>query len=406
MKRKTIIKYLPVFIVVLVCACTEQFYSDVEIVAGGPDKFMEVRHITISGSNEEIGKEIGRIAKEDGLIPQPTKNTDLNRSKRAYLQTNYPLYYERMKGVAAEFGLTVEDDHYDFTSLFQKQFRPFGCSVVYYPGNYTESGHGILSRNFDLTTGDMTMQVPDDREMALLSRPIIFELYPDEGYASLSVMAFDYLGGTLGGVNSEGLAVAILEDGESPSIAGRNPENRPGFHELMSMRYLLDNCSNTEEAAEALKSMDHYYILVPCHYMVADRDGNSFVFDISPDRESFHIAEGEGPQCVTNHLLYLHPDGSEMPDGSTFSRYRKLHTAVDGKEKFTEEEITRINRDVFSPPVAVKPPFAPGRTLWHSLYDTKEPCMKISFYLGETADQDDAEKVNLEYSDYLEFKLK
>lgn len=406
MKRKTIIKCLPVFIAVLVYACTEQFFTECEVVAGGPDKFMEVRHITITGSNEDIGREIGKIAREDGLIPKPTGNIDLNRKKREYLQTEYPVYYARMKGLAEEYDLAIDDDNYDFTSLFQKQFRPFGCSVVYYPGDYTESGHGLLSRNFDLTTGDMTMQVPEEREMALLSRPIIFELYPDEGYASLSVMAFDYLGGTLGGVNSEGLSVAILEDGESTSLVGRNPENKPGFHELMSMRYLLDNCSNTAEAKEALKSMDHYYVLVPCHYIVADRLGNSFVFEISPDRKSFHITEGEGPQCVTNHLLYLHAGDSELPDGSTFRRYNELSAAVKNDKKFTEEEIMDINRSVFSPPVAIKPPFAPGRTLWHSLFDTRDPGMKISFYLGETVCPDDAGKVKLEYSAYLEFKLK
>jgi penicillin V acylase-like amidase (Ntn superfamily) len=59
----------------------------------------------------------------------------------------------------------------------------------------------------------------------------------------------------LDGINSEGLVVAILAEEESGNKVGREPGDEAGMHELMGMRYLLDNCKNVEEAKEALLSL-------------------------------------------------------------------------------------------------------------------------------------------------------
>jgi predicted choloylglycine hydrolase len=75
-----------------------------------------------------------------------------------------------------------------------------------------------------------------------MARPYLFEIYPDKGYSSLAICAFEYLGGVLDGINSEGLAVSILSESESGQKVGYEPGNEAGMYELMSMRYLLDNC--------------------------------------------------------------------------------------------------------------------------------------------------------------------
>ncbi|UCF05978.1 MAG: hypothetical protein JSV33_02775, partial [bacterium] len=89
------------------------------VIAGGPDKFAEVRHVVLKGSNFEIGKKIGEIAKRDGVRIPPSEDKILNRAKREYIADNYPILYERMRGVAESFGLNISDDSYDFTGLFQ-----------------------------------------------------------------------------------------------------------------------------------------------------------------------------------------------------------------------------------------------------------------------------------------------
>jgi len=256
------------------------------VIAGGPGKFVEVRQVVIKGSNFDIGKKIGELAKKNGTLITPSDDHILNRAKREYMARNYPILYERMKGVAAAYGLNIAKDSYDLTGLFQLQMAAPGCSVTFYPAGHTQNGHNILSRNYDFTTGDITGRQPREGRLAMMARPILFEIYPDQGYSSLSLCSFEYLGGVLDGINSEGLVVSILAEEESVQKFGREPGNEVGLHELMSMRYLLDNCKNVEEAKEALLSLKHYYSFIPCHYIIGDLSGKSFIFEFFPKPKS------------------------------------------------------------------------------------------------------------------------
>ena len=380
------------------------------VIAGGPDKFAEVRYVVLKGSNFEIGKKIGEIAKRDGTPIIPSENHIMNRAKREYMAKNYPIHFERMKGLAAAFGLNFTDNSYDFSSLFQKQMSPPGCSVTFYPASATESGHNILSRNYDFITGDITGRRPQGDRLAMMARPFLFELHPDKGYSSLSLCAFEYLGGVLDGINSEGLVVAILADEESGSKVGREPGDEVGMHELMGMRYLLDNCKNVEEAKEALLSLKHYYSFIPCHYIVGDKSGKSFIFEFSPTRNRSYIIDADGPQCVTNHLVFHHQKIEEFPETGlnwSMSRYKKLEESIRTEKKFTIEEIAAINKSVAVPPNAPNnPQAAPGRTLWYAQYDLENLTLTVKFYVGEKPDPENEKKVILEYSPVKVYELK
>jgi predicted choloylglycine hydrolase len=380
------------------------------VIAGGPDKFAEVRHVVLKGSNFEIGKKIGELAKKDGTIIVRSGDQIMNRAKREYMAKNYPILYQRMKGVAAAYGLNFFDDSYDFSGLFQIQMSPPGCSVTFYPASSTECGHSILSRNYDFITGDITGRKPRQSQLAMMARPILFEIHPDKGYSSLSLCAFEYLGGVLDGINSEGLVVSILAEEESGNDVGREPGDEVGMHELMGMRYLLDNCKNAEEAKEALLSLKHYYSFIPCHYIVGDRSGKSFIFEFSPTRNRSYVIDGDGPQCVTNHLVFHHRKIEEFPEtglSGSMKRYKILEESIRAKKKFTLEEITAINESVAIPPNAPgNPQTAPGRTLWYAQYDLENLTLTVKFYLGEKPDPENEKKVILEYSPLMTFELK
>jgi len=380
------------------------------VIAGGPDKFVEARHVILRGSNFEIGKKIGELAKKDGTPIAPSDDHIMNRAKREYLAKNYPILHERMKGVAAAYGLNFFDDSYDFSGLFQPQMAAPGCSVTFYPAEHTENDHNILSRNYDFTTGDITGRRPQKGRLPIMARPILFEIHPDNGYSSLSLCAFEYLGGVLDGINSEGLVVAILAEEESGSKVGREPSDEVGMHELMGMRYLLDNCKNVEEAKEALLSLKHYYSFIPCHYIVGDRNGKSCIFEFSPTRNRNYVIDGKGPQCVTNHLVFHHQKIEEFPATNlnwSMRRYKMLDESIKAKEKFTLEEITVINAQVAVPPVVPgNPEFAPGRTLWYAQYDLENLTLTVKFYLGEKPDPEKEKGAILEYSPKKMYKLK
>jgi predicted choloylglycine hydrolase len=380
------------------------------VIAGGPDKFAEVRYVFLKGSNFDIGKKIGEIAKKDGTPITPSDNHIMNRSKREYMAKNYPILHERMKGVAVAYGLEFSDDSYDFSGLSQPQMALPGCSVTFYPARITENGHNILSRNYDFTTGDIRGKRPTKDRLAMMARPILFEIHPNQGYSSLSLCAFEYLGGVLDGINSEGLVVAILAEEESGPKVGWEPGNEVGMHELMGMRYLLDNCKNVEEAKEALLFLKHYYSFIPCHYIVGDRNGKSFIFEFSPTRNRNYVIDGNGPQCVTNHLVFHHQKIDEFPATDlnwSMRRYKMLDEATRAKKKFTLDEIAAINAQVALPPVASgNSALAPGRTLWYAQYDLENLTLSVKFYLSEKPDQENSGRVILEYSPVKVYELK
>ncbi len=267
---------------------------------GGTDHFMTVRHLTVRGTNFEIGRQLGELAIERHGKSSTSYLADplYANARRVYFQRHYPIHWERVRGVAAALGLDTEDDRYDLTGLQYNLDVPPptpGCSVVYYPPSTTATGRGYLSRNYDFSTGSMAdlMGAPLPPEFKcqmnpIMREPYIMEWYPEDGgYASLAIHAFDLLSGTLDGLNSAGLVVSIMADEEAMAELGPRLEPHvgsprvTGLHELQVMRWLLDTCATTDEAKVALLTIKQYYMFIPCHYIIADRAGNSFIYENS-----------------------------------------------------------------------------------------------------------------------------
>jgi predicted choloylglycine hydrolase len=381
-----------------------------EVIAGSPGHFVEVRHVILKGSNFAIGQKLAEIAKSHGTQILPAGDPLLNRVKREYMRKNYPVLYERMKGIAESFGKSIDDDAFDLSGLPYLMPALPGCSVVFYPKSSTSIGHGILSRNYDFTTGTIEGKYPKPEELPVMARPYLLELHPDQGYSSLALHNFDLLSGVIDGINSEGLTVAILAEEESSRKIGLEPGNEAGFGELSAMRYLLDNCRNVEEAKEAMLSLKHFYSFIPCHYIIGDRSGKSFIFEFSPNRNRSYIIEGKGPQCITNHLVFHHQkaeDFNGQDSGNSLLRYKTLYESASENKKFSLEEIASINKLVAVPPKAPgRPEYAPGRTLWYAQYDVDDCTLTVRFYLGEKPDPQDESKGILEYSGSQTFKLR
>ena len=346
------------------------------------------------------------------------------------MERQYPIHWQRMQGVAAAIGVEPDDDSYDLAFLGLHVDHPaFACSAVYYPPSTTATGHGYLSRNYDFFVGNMAdlMQVPLPPGAELppvMSEPYLMEWHPtDGGYASWAIHAFDTLAGTLDGFNSAGLVVSILADNEAMDQLGAHFEPHPGrtqivgLHELAVMRFLLDTCATVAEAKDTLLTVKQYYRFMPLHYIVADRDGHSFVYENSVGRNVQYVIEGDGiPQVVTNFQLSQHPTLDAMPGGTlteeneAFWRYREVSQRIAAHEgAFTEEEMKTTlacvnvlhgisTTDVDSPLREVT-----TRTVWHTLYDQHAGTVEASFYLGE-----DVQPVGTRVerrSDYLTFAL-
>jgi len=411
LKRVLLTTILLLFVNVIGQAQPTGLHLEESVVAGGPDYFMEVRHVVLKGSNYEIGRKIAEIAKRNNDQIKPSGDPLRNKVQREYMEKNYPIHYERMKGVADTYGLKIENNAYDFCEI--DQFAGIlGCSAVFYPGGFTQNKHDILSRNYDFTTGNIEGKRTRKNEFAIMSRPYIFEVYPDKGYPSLYIAAFDLLGGALDGINLEGLAVATLADGgsrENP-VMGQD-EHTIGFHALLSMRYLLDNCKDVTEAKEAMLYLKHYNLVIPCHFTIADKSGQSFVFEFSRLRNTSYLIDGHGIQYITNHLISKYSkaenvSGKDRNIKESIGRLETLRKACRKGGPFSLNDIKSINAKVAIPPyISNDRVYAQGRTLWHSIYDLDERKLSVKFYLGEEPDTEDKTKAVLRYSDYINFQL-
>jgi hypothetical protein len=405
------------------------------------DSFLSPKHLILRGTNFEIGQTLAEMALEKhGLTAAPLPaSRDHVKARRAYFQRSYPIHWERMRGVAAAFGLDPEDDRYDLSSLWgslEVEIPAMGCSVAYYPPWTTAGGHGYLSRNLDfpldVTIADV-MRLPLSAEVrmqmpSIFNDPYIMEWYPEDGgYASLAIHAFDTLTGTVDGMNSAGLVISQMMDEEAIAELGPNLEPHPGLplavglSELHVLRFVLDTCATADEAKVALLTCKQYYGFAPLHYIVADKAGNSFIYENSTGRNVQHIIDGDGqPQVVTNFQIYKHPNVGQMPkealtwENNAFWRYQMLEERISQqKALFMKDDIKANHAYVNFMKLIEKMRSEPGyegnpaddqvRTLWHSLYDQQAGTAEFSFYLGE---KEHADGTRTEYrSDYLRFEL-
>lgn len=365
--------------------------SSTTLLAGGrPGDALTVRHLRVEGTQREIGAALARAAEQvhgSAALPPPA-DPDLEVVRRRWFDLHHPILAERSRGVADHFGIDPDDPgvSLDWLGTFDV---PAGCSVAFAPGTTTKDGHGVLARNFDFPTATFREIVglpPRDGERMLAADPWVVELHPDDGYASVTVGIMDLMG-AMDGVNEAGLAVALLADNETPDP---EPSGTPqvGICEQQVVRYLLDTCATVAEAKAALRIAKHYYFFTPCHFVVADRHGDAFVWEHSPRRnlEAVVPPDPTGRIVCTNHLLHRWPDPALLPtdDGPigtaalTYQRWRSLDGAL-GDGTIVDRDDLRANFAA----VAFTAPIAEARTFWHAQYDVDAGAADLSFFVHD-----------------------
>ena len=281
-------------------------FTETLVLPRGEGEFVSVRHVVIGGSNQAIGKKIAEIAKERYGV-RLTKNPDpiYGKARLSYMERNYPILFERMKGVAAAYGVDAADGTVDFSSLPYNFGPPTSCSMICFPGSFTDTGNGLVVRSMDYSNGTLSVmlgQKPHPGEKDIFAEPYVMEVYPDNGYASLYMSCADLLSGAWDGMNSEGLCVFGLVDlGRPKNRVVTSGTRAIGLHPPQIMRLLLDTCANVEEAKVAMLENRIYDVAQGIHYLVSDRHGNSFIFEVNHlDQQAYITDNGGKPQVMTN----------------------------------------------------------------------------------------------------------
>jgi predicted choloylglycine hydrolase len=392
-------------------APSNQVVQEDRVIAGGPDKSLEVRHLVLHGTNQQIGKALAEIAKERyGVTLQRAADPEQVRAMRTFLANNYPILLERMRGVAAAFGKSVDDDNYDFTSLGFIDLKA-GCSIAQLPPSSTTDGKSVVSRDYDFTTGNLSFGFLSPGTLHPTARPYLLELHPDKGYASISMVAYDLLSGVIDGINSEGLTVTMAQDNDIFDD-GMEPTRQPavGMGELQIQRLLLDTCANVDEAKEALMATKQYYQYVPVHYLVADRYGNAFVWEYSKNHNKEFIIENPGqPLVMTNFTMHTRLENGHVPTPEkarpVCKRYAYLMEKLSAGH-LDDKMIREFHRTCDAQlSQAAEPSRPPMRTFWNALYYPEDRRVRVSYYLGEEPYPGEPRLVKQIRSDYVEFKL-
>jgi Acyl-coenzyme A:6-aminopenicillanic acid acyl-transferase len=385
-----------------------------KVVAGGPKEALEVRHLVLKGTNEEIGKSLAGIAKERFNVgPDRSSDALRTRAQRRYVEKNYPILADRMRGVAAAFGKKFDDDTWNLSGLGYLNLKA-GCSVMHLPPELTATKSSIVSRDYDFFTGTIQGEKPPPGRLGDTARPYLVEMYPDRGYASIAMYAYDLLSGVLDGINSEGLTVTLMADDELIGKYGFEPalDTGVGLGIQQMLRLLLDTCATADEAKEALLITKQYYEFIPCHFLIADRHGKSFIWEYSQAHNREYIIENPGkPLVATNFSQHRYlVDGKPPPVEKVkgvCSRYCLLNDRLGAQmDKLTVDIIKETHKLVdahFTPPGANR---TPTRTLWHALYVPEKRSLEISFYLHDEPDPDKPGKSRDVRSGYLEFAVK
>ncbi|MFI6496677.1 C45 family autoproteolytic acyltransferase/hydolase [Nonomuraea typhae] len=348
---------------------------DITQIAGGRDDFQLVRHIQVSGSQAEIGGQLAEEARRLGWRPAPV-DPQVGRARRSWFAAHWPQHHARMTGAALALGLDPEQDDLTLDGL---SMLPQACSALWVPPAGSADGHGRIGRNYDfftLTTSEIMGGPPAPGELPMASRPHVITSRPDDGLAS-TVLTMSEFDGCMDGINEAGLAVVLLIADFETATPPEDLSPQTGVNSVQLPRFLLDTCESAEQAKAALLRAEQYDFGTPLHYLVADASGQAFVWE-GPD----HVAEaGDGPLCVTNHLLRRHPDPAALPEDTpgsfgSFSRLRSLHERSKGAIMSAGD----LRASLLEAEQAGDPTM---RTLWSTQFDTAARTMTARFYLGE-----------------------
>ena len=82
------------------------------------EDYCKPRHIIVEGSYEEIGYDLGKLAREEyGTKLRKYRDPVYAKAKRDYLERNWPERLAESKGVLRAFDLAEDDNTFDPTNL-------------------------------------------------------------------------------------------------------------------------------------------------------------------------------------------------------------------------------------------------------------------------------------------------
>ena len=103
----------------------------------------------------------------------------------------------------------------------------------------------------------------------------------------------------LGGMNEEGL---VMEELNMPSAPATGYSAKHALNEFQVVQYILDNFRSLAEIEAALADFQMRPLLIPLHYLIMDRQGNSMIMEFEGGQFNFYRSSESGIAVLSNNL--------------------------------------------------------------------------------------------------------
>ena len=275
--------------------------------------------VNLEGTYAEMGKKHGSFVKGFFKTP-PVSDKKIEYSKKCEEITRQ--YTPGLMDEVEAFAEAAELSPNKFKAFLLTLGIEPGCSVVALSQELTDTGTPIFARNYDW---DFSFQ---DFFMAFITDP-------KDGVKSLSFS--DHMIGRYGGVNRKGIAVSIH------AVPGYTGKPRPGVRMNMTLRWILDKMSSTEEAVEFITETPHQTAHM---YMVADKRGNFARVEYAPEESKIEYSDNF--LYCTNHYqlgeMKKHETG-DFDRSNTEERESRIKAWRKKKGKYSYEDVKQFLSD-------------------------------------------------------------
>jgi hypothetical protein len=288
--------------------------------------------LTVSGTPEEIGTAVGKLALKPGSRVLGYPKAALEEFRLSLLWKRFvalgkemvgrfpPEYQKELQAMRQAAG-AAEDDLIAGNTLFDIKKMAL-CSSLMVEGDRSATGGPLLGRNLDYPS------------LGWIQDYSLVTVYRPRGKKAFVSVGFPGLVGVLSGMNEDGLAVAVHEVFACRADEGRF--NAKGLPYAVCFRKVLEECSTIEQARTCLEKLPR--TTLNC-LVVADKKGVA-VLEITPKSVVLRRAEKHFLAC-TNHFCTELKPSNQFDPGDSFERYSVLEKGRTVK-KFAVAEMFRF----------------------------------------------------------------